>query len=132
METAKSPAPCRQCGHPLRGRSDKKFCNDYCRNAYNNAQKGTGGLLVRRINAALLKNRRILAGLLRATDVCKVTREELLLRGFLFRYATHQYTNKRGGTYSFCYEYGWLALPDERYLLVRREGEEKGAPQHAE
>ncbi|GAA4338042.1 hypothetical protein [Flaviaesturariibacter amylovorans] len=124
METGAKLSPCRHCGHPLRGRSDKKFCNDYCRNAYNNARKGADAALVRRINAALLKNRRILEGLLRAGDVGKVAREELLLRGFQFRYATHRYVNKRGSTYSFCYEYGWLELPQERILLVRRRSEE--------
>ncbi|RYZ00404.1 MAG: hypothetical protein EOO11_01625 [Chitinophagaceae bacterium] len=128
MEAPSPLAPCRHCGHALRGRSDKKFCNDYCRNAYNNARKGAGELQVRRINSALLKNRRILAGLLGAGDVGKASREELLLQGFHFRYGTHRYTNKRGGTYHFCYEYGWLELPDDRYLLVRRAGDNDARP----
>ena len=27
---------CLECGTVLKGRSDKKFCSDYCRNTYNN------------------------------------------------------------------------------------------------
>jgi hypothetical protein len=27
---------CLNCDHVLKGRPDKKFCGDYCRNAYNN------------------------------------------------------------------------------------------------
>lgn len=116
-----TPTTCRQCGHPLRGRSDKKFCDDGCRNAYNNEQNSTRYALVRRINAVLLRNRRILAALIGPGDTTRVSRETLLLQGFQFRYSTHQYTNGRGAVYHFCYEFGWLELPAGRYLLVRRE-----------
>jgi len=27
---------CLHCDHVLKGRTDKKFCDDYCRNTYNN------------------------------------------------------------------------------------------------
>jgi len=30
---------CLACGKILKGRVDKKFCDDYCRNNYNNLQK---------------------------------------------------------------------------------------------
>lgn len=29
---------CLFCGSELKGRSDKKFCNDFCRNNYNNSR----------------------------------------------------------------------------------------------
>lgn len=117
---ASTQTTCRQCGQPLRGRCDKKFCNDGCRNAFNNEQNSARYALVRRVNAILLRNRRILAGLLGADETTKVSKEVLLLEGFQFRYGTHQYANGRGGVYQFCYEYGWLELSPERYLLVRR------------
>jgi hypothetical protein len=112
---------CRQCGHVLRGRIDKKFCNDYCRNAYNNALKSTQYATVRRVNAILLRNRRILSSLLDEEETGKVTYEELLLRGFQLRYHTHEYVNGRGAVYRFCYEFGWLELPGDRFQLVRRK-----------
>lgn len=121
MLSTTTHSTCRQCGHPLRGRSDKKFCGDPCRNTFNNEQNSTRYALVRRINAVLLRNRRILAALVGADETTRVSREDLLLQGFQFRYSTHQYTNGRGATYHFCYEYGWLELQGERFLLVRRE-----------
>jgi hypothetical protein len=30
---------CLACNKTLRGRADKKFCDDYCRSNYNNLQK---------------------------------------------------------------------------------------------
>ena len=51
---------CLQCGKTLRGRADKKFCDDYCRNNYNNQLKANTNNYVRNINNALGKNRRIL------------------------------------------------------------------------
>jgi len=32
---------CRHCSKPVKGRTDKKFCSDGCRNAYNNAMRMT-------------------------------------------------------------------------------------------
>ena len=56
---------CLACGKTLKGRIDKKFCDDYCRNNYNNQQKAKGNhsAFVRNINNALLKNRKILESL---------------------------------------------------------------------
>ena len=30
---------CPECGEKIIGRVDKKFCSDYCRNAFNNKSK---------------------------------------------------------------------------------------------
>ncbi|GAB4093377.1 hypothetical protein [Flaviaesturariibacter terrae] len=117
-----SDRACQLCGHPLRGRSDKKFCDDHCRNAFNNEQNSARYAIVRRVNALLLRNRRILGELLAENETVQVSKELLLLRGFQFRYATHHFVNGRGATYHFCYELGWLELNPERFLLVRRNG----------
>ncbi len=57
---------CVACGKLLKGRIDKKFCDDNCRNSYNNQQKAKGSYsaYVRTINNTLIKNRRILESLL--------------------------------------------------------------------
>jgi hypothetical protein len=34
--------------------------------------------------------------------------------------------NGRGAVYRFCYEFGWLELPGDRCLLVRRTTSAKG------
>jgi predicted nucleic acid-binding Zn ribbon protein len=51
---------CLECGEKIIGRSDKKFCNDACRNAYNNKQNKDSNNLMRNINNKLRKNYRIL------------------------------------------------------------------------
>jgi hypothetical protein len=55
---------CLFCEKPLKGRSDKKFCDDYCRAAYNNDLKSAANNNIRNVNNALGKNRRILESLL--------------------------------------------------------------------
>lgn len=115
---------CLACGTVLRGRVDKKFCNDYCRNNYNNIQKtkGNQSSLVRNINNALLKNRKVLESLLPETEeTAKASRDKLQRLGFQFRYLTHLYTTKSGKTYYYCYEYGYLPLENDWYLIVRKK-----------
>ncbi|NTS40047.1 hypothetical protein HRG84_03950 [Flavisolibacter sp. BT320] len=121
LETADPKRECLACGKILHGRADKKFCNDYCRNAYNNSQKAATTPVVRNINNALLKNRRILEAVLGAEEMQKAPKEKLLQQGFQFRFLTHTYTNKKGNTYFFCYEYGYLPLENDWYLVVKRK-----------
>lgn len=118
------PKLCLACHKTIKGRTDKKFCDDYCRNNYNNQLKAETNNLVRNINNALGKNRRILDGLLPSgEDMAKTTREKLLHKGFQFKYNTHVYTNKKGNTYFFCYDYGYLPLENDWYLIVKRKEE---------
>ncbi|HSU27848.1 MAG TPA: hypothetical protein VLJ68_05665 [Chitinophagaceae bacterium] len=113
---------CLACGKTLRGRSDKKFCDDYCRNNYNNQLKSSSNNYVRNINNALGKNRRILENIFpEGEKMTKTTREKLQERGFQFKYFTHTYTNKKGNIYYFCYEYGYLPLDNDWYLIVTKK-----------
>ena len=75
---------------------------------------------MRNINNALKKNRRIFEALLSpAEGMKKVTHERLLAQGFQFKYSTHTYTNQKGDLYHFCYEYGYLVLENNWYLIVK-------------
>ena len=113
---------CTACGKTIKGRSDKKFCDDYCRNVYNNDLKADTNNFVRNINNGLRKNRRILEDSLPAgEDMSKTTKGKLLQKGFQFKYITHTYTNKKGNVYYFCYDYGYLPLENEWYLVVKRK-----------
>ena len=121
IETTVIKRYCLACGKIVHGRADKKFCNDYCRNAYNNNVKAVNSPLIRNINNALLKNRRILEAALGAEEIQKVQKEKLLQQGFQFKFITHTYINKKGNIYFFCYEYGYLPLEQEWYLVVKRK-----------
>ncbi|WP_339714798.1 hypothetical protein [Cyclobacterium amurskyense] len=120
---------CEDCGNPLSGRSDKRFCDDYCRNHFNNKMKSGSNNLIRNINNALKKNRNILAGILNEeNDTAKISREKLLESGFLFKYGTHSYTNKKGNVYIYCYDYGYLKLDQDLILVVRLKNDPLDKP----
>jgi hypothetical protein len=113
---------CLACDKPLKGRSDKKFCDDYCRAAYNNELKSITNNQMRNVNNALSKNRRILEALLpEGEETAKTTKEKLIQKGFAFKYITHLYTTKTGKTYYYCYDHGYLPLENDWYLIVRRK-----------
>jgi hypothetical protein len=120
----KETRSCLFCKKPVKGRSDKKFCDDYCRAAYNNELKSAANNYIRNVNNALGKNRRILESLLPDGEAtAKANRDKLIEKGFQFKYHTHQYSAKNGNTYSYCYEYGYLPLENNWFLIVKRNEE---------
>ena len=113
---------CEYCHKIMHGRSDKKFCNDQCRNNHHNDLKGTSSKLVRTINHALGRNRRIIQHLLPANcETIKIKKEKLIKEGYNFNYHTHSYQTQNGKTYSFCYDMGYLLLDNGIVLLVRNK-----------
>ena len=126
MTASAQKKACLACDKPLKGRIDKKFCDDYCRNNFNNQQKAKGShsSLVRNINNALLKNRKILEAILPDTEeTAKANKDKMMRLGFQFKYHTHQYTAKNGNNYFYCYEYGYLPLENNWFLIVKRNEE---------
>ena len=111
---------CLECGEPLKGRSDKKFCSDYCRNAFNNKVNKDSKNLIRNTNNRLRKNYKILSNL-NTTGKTKITRSKLIQNNFDFNFFTSIYTTKTGNTYYYCYDQGYLALDNDFYLLIKRE-----------
>lgn len=117
---------CLACNKILKGRVDKKFCDDYCRNNYNNLQKSKNpnSVYVKNINNTLLKNRKILENILPETEeLIKIPQQKLLDKGFVFKYHTHTYKNKKEQVYFFCYDYGYLPLENNWLLVVKRKEE---------
>lgn len=110
---------CLECGDKIVGRADKKFCSDYCRNAYNNNINKDSTNLVRNVNNCLRKNYRILLDL-NPTDKTKTSKSKLLAKGFNFEYFTNIYTTKTGTVYYFVYDQGYLPLEGDFYALVKR------------
>lgn len=110
---------CLECGEKIVGRTDKKFCSDFCRNAYNNNLNKDSKNLVRNVNNKLRKNYRILEEL-NPEEKTKVPRSKLVDKGFSFEYFTNIYTTKTGNTYYFIYDQGYLPLDGEFFALVKR------------
>jgi hypothetical protein len=114
---------CVACDKRLKGRVDKKFCDDYCRNNYNNRLNSDATPLVRNINNALRRNRRILEEILDGSEKpVTIPKKKLLEKGFHFRYYTHNLTSGRG-VYYFCYDYGYLPVTNqpEVFLVVKEK-----------
>lgn len=111
---------CLDCQAEIKGRADKKFCDDQCRNNYNNKRKSEDGETIRKINQILNKNRKLLK------EECsdgnnKVKKEDLAKKGFDFDYHTHYYLADTGNVYVFCYEYGYMFSQDDEVVLLKRK-----------
>lgn len=111
---------CLECGKKVFGRADKKFCDDACRNAYNNTINKDRKNLIRNTNNWLRKNYRILESL-NPDQKTKVSRAKLIEKGFDFNYITSIYTTKAGTVYYFVYDQGYLPLEGDYYALVKRK-----------
>lgn len=111
---------CLDCGDELKGRADKKFCSDACRNSYNNKFNKDTNNLMKNVNRTLRRNRSILAKL-NPNGKSKTDRKTLMLREFDFNYYTNVYTTKTGKAYYFCYEYGYLPLDNDLFALVVKQ-----------
>jgi len=103
---------CLDCGDIIRGRTDKKFCSDQCRNNYNNRLNRDTNNLVRNVHGLLRKNRRILADLVNDGRV-KVHRDALFALGFNFSFFTHLIETPDGKKYQYCFEYGFRDMGDD-------------------
>jgi hypothetical protein len=114
---------CLNCGKPIHGRVDKKFCDDYCRNQHNNQQNALTNNLIRNINHSLKKNRNILeASIPSGEEMAKTTRDRMTIEGFNFKYFTHTYQTKKGNLYHYCYDFGYLELEGDWFLIVKGKG----------
>jgi predicted nucleic acid-binding Zn ribbon protein len=114
---------CLACGKALKGRVDKKFCDDYCRNNYNNQQKAKSNYssIVRNINNALLKNRKCWR------PFCPMEKKQQRQTEINYKASVfilniiHIYILlKTGKAYFYCYDYGYLPLDNDWFLIVKK------------
>ncbi|MBA3971520.1 MAG: hypothetical protein H0X46_05145 [Bacteroidetes bacterium] len=114
---------CLECGDSFKGRIDKKFCSDLCRNSFNNKLKTAATDYYRNVNSTLRKNYKILEELL-PEQTAKASRAKLMQKGFNFNFFTNVYTTKKGTNYYYCYEYGYLPIDNDYFFLVKKKEEE--------
>lgn len=117
------PALCLQCEKSIHGRADKRFCDAYCRNVYNNRVKRNHELRILQVNKAMRKNRRILKSL---SPIGKTTvRKEVLdAMGYDYSIFSSLYQSTKGSTYYLCYDYGYLPLVQtgiQKALIITRQ-----------
>lgn len=117
---------CLECGERLIGRVDKKFCSDHCRNSHHNRKNKVKRNLFRRTNQQLLRNYRILESFPLRDGRITTTRKKLTDKGFDFELLTSVYTTRKGSSYRFVYDLGYLPIRDNRYVIVKKESREDG------
>lgn len=111
---------CRFCEEVVRGRSDKLFCDDRCRNQYHNRRQKipTLSAAARRIQRQLIKNRRVLQEVLHHRRRCLIERDLLLRKGFSFEFFSHCRVGK-GGLVVYCLDLGYRKRPGNRLEVFR-------------
>lgn len=111
---------CLDCGEPVIGRSDKKFCSDQCRSNYYNKAHQEDSKKIRKINKILKRNHDILLAA-NPNGKTRIHKKHLTKQGFNFEYFTSIYTTKSGNIYYFCYNQGYLPIDHGYYALVERQ-----------
>jgi len=103
---------CLDCGDVLKGRADKKFCSDQCRNNYNNNLNKDNNSFVRNVHALLRRNRKILADLYE-DNRSSIHKDALFALGYNFNYFTHTVETSAGDTLKYCFEYGFQEVEND-------------------
>lgn len=114
---------CKECGTKLIGRSDKRFCSDYCRNTFHNRVHSKRNRSRSSVHQKLRKNQEILGALLQNQTKRVIAKDQLLRRGFDFNYLTEIKRFKDNKNYFYIYEFGYRILEMQKLLLVRKTGE---------
>jgi hypothetical protein len=113
---------CLQCGKRItKGRPDKKFCDDGCKNLYHNKEKIREHREIRKVDIVLKRNRRILKRMFnpKKEDIL-VDREVLLKQGFEFTFHTHfVITRIKQNEFIFCYDYGYREIEKNKYKIIK-------------
>lgn len=109
---------CLKCKAPVEGRADKKFCDHLCKSSYYNHHKPENSVLTK-INQVLRKNRQILSDF-NPDGKTRISRNKLIAAGLNLQYHTQSHTTQKGHQYIFCYDYGYLDLGGDDFLLVKK------------
>ena len=111
---------CENCQSEFTGRSDKRFCCIACKNQHNLQLRRETRDIVKAIDAALHRNREILAVLLPRPGKETVPRLLLSKAGFNFDLCTRFYYNREGKRYHYVYDYAWMEFSQQDILIVRK------------
>lgn len=113
---------CLYCNEPLKGRSDKRFCDVQCKSAYHNKTPNTQEAFIKNLNKQLRQNR---SALRTACPKGKATVRINFLEqlGMNFKFMTHTWKNQSGQVYYFCYDYGYTYVNEAGKVLIIQQQE---------
>ena len=120
---------CLDCGKPLKGRSDKRFCNDSCRNNFNGRKRRDEQV---RLNEQTPEIFRIIKKNYQLLKACKPPQldsngyifgplSEMLELGFDPKFCT-SVLERDGETWKFCFECGFRI--SEGYIAMAEHPEQ--------
>ena len=113
---------CLACNKKLEGRSDKKFCDLYCKSSFHYKKSlEEAPRFYNKVDNQLKLNRRILKSFNKAGKAT-VRASIILDLGFNPKFFTHYWKNTKGDVYLFVYEYGFLKRVEhnvEKYVLIK-------------
>lgn len=107
---------CLECNNKLSGRSDKKFCSNYCRATFHNRKSALDFKEIKTINKILKKNRQLLYDKMNSEKL-EFTLKEMEEKGFNFHYLTSYCEIKSDLFCKFCYEIGYLPIGKNRFKI---------------
>jgi hypothetical protein len=122
MVNTKNERVCKSCGKPIEGRSDKIFCDSYCKSSYHYKKSvEEAPRFYNQVDNQLKANRRLLKQYNKAGKAT-IRAATIKNEGFDPNFFTHYWKNKKGDVYLFVYEYGFLKKREhntEKYVLVK-------------
>ncbi len=95
---------CLTCGNKLTGRSDKKYCNEACKNEFHNQQGVRTPAFEKNQLSAARKNRSILSKI-EASGMAEINLKELELCGFDFEGLTGLKFLDKGSFLLYCFDF---------------------------
>ena len=109
---------CIFCGKELKGRSDKKFCDDACRNNYGYQQNKHNNEVINKINKSLLYNRNVLKSITKCRR--KIVKKQMLVdNDFDFDMMTGVRRTQKQQEYKLVYDYAYRYINDEDVLIIK-------------
>ncbi|MFY8021743.1 MAG: hypothetical protein ACOVP1_11110 [Bacteroidia bacterium] len=111
---------CQNCGESIKGRIDKKFCDDACRSTYHHKKSPEQVSFMRNIHYILQKNRKILAKFFhKQPNQALIEKRSLLEMGFHFGYHTQTIQSDSNLPQFACYDYAYQELNENQILLIK-------------
>ena len=114
---------CVSCGKEVTGRSDKIYCDSYCKSNYHyqKSKDKNHATFFKKVDLQLKTNRKILKHL-NVEGYATIRKNVLIEKGFDPKFFTHYWKNQKGDVYLFCYDFGFLSIEQngvKKYLLVQ-------------
>jgi predicted nucleic acid-binding Zn ribbon protein len=128
MKDIETEKHCENCNRPIyHGRSDRRFCNDGCRNSFNRKKAAESAIAdhenLPEIFRIIKNNYAILKGfeLVHDTELTYWMEDKKVLTdtGYNFKFFTSIHADNSGNIFHCCFEYGVCASEDSQGAILQ-------------